>query len=46
MNDLRNFSDIFRKNVSYDNIKSQIKIIASSSLQKIHLWKNHWGESN
>ena len=25
MNDLRNFSDIFRKNVSYDNIKSQKK---------------------
>ena len=38
---MRNFNEIFRKNVSYDNIKSQKKNRVSPSLQKIHFLKNH-----
>ena len=40
LNDIRNFSEIFRKDVTYDNISSK-KSRALPPLQKIHLLKNH-----
>ena len=39
MNDLRNFNEIFRKDVVYDNTKSREKVF-TLSLQKINFWKN------
>ena len=44
LNDLTNFSEIFRKDVTYDNIKLQ-KSRVSPSLQDIHFSKNHRGRS-
>ena len=45
LNDLTNFSEIFRKDVTYDNIKSCKKNRVSPSLQDIHFSKNHRGRS-
>ena len=41
LNDLKNFNEIFRKNLTYDNIKSHTKNSVSLSLWKIHFWENH-----
>ena len=38
-NDLRNFNEIFRKNMTYDNIKSHKKL--GSSLENTVLEKTH-----
>ena len=43
LNDLKNFNEIFTKDVAYDNIKSQQNRI-SLSLQKINFWKNDRGD--
>ena len=43
LNDLRNFHDILRKDVTYDNIKSHKKSRDSPSLWKMYFWKNHRG---
>ena len=40
LNCKRNLNEIFTKDVTYDNIKSQKRGV-SPSLQKIHFWKNH-----
>ena len=38
---MRNFNEVFRKDGTYDNIKSHKKSQGSSpSLQKIYFWKN------
>ena len=45
LNNLRNFNEIFRKKMTYDNINSHKKTTVSPSLWEIHFWKNHrgWG---
>ena len=45
MNDLRNFNETFRKDVTYENIKSQKKT-GLQPLWKLHFWKNDSGGSN
>ena len=41
LNDSRNFNDdIFRKDVTYDNIKIKIKKTGPHQGLKIHSWKN------
>ena len=45
--DLRNLNEIFRKDVTYDNIKSHKKAgLHPLSDYKIHFWKNYRGELN
>ena len=43
LNNLRNFNEIFRREMTYDNINSHKKPTVSPSLWKIHFWKNHRG---
>ena len=43
---LENFNEMFRKNVTYDDIKSCKKSSTSASLFKRYFWKNHRGEVN
>ena len=40
LDDLRNFNDIFRKDIAYDNIKSHKEPKKS---RKIHFWKKPQG---
>ena len=44
LNEYRNLNEIFRKDVTYDNIKSHIKTGLQSFSEKTHFWKNHSGE--
>ena len=44
MNDGRNLDEIFRKDVTYENIRSRKKEGFTSSLQKMHIWKIHRGD--
>ena len=45
--DGENFNDIFRKDVTYDNMKIKKKNRASSSLYKRNIFgKTRWGVSN
>ena len=43
MNDMRNFSEIFRKHVTYDNIKSYKKPGFHPLLEDTVFKKPHWG---
>ena len=43
LNDLVNFTEIFRKNVTYDNIKSKKKQDFTLSLEDTFLKKPLWG---
>ena len=42
---LMNFNEIFRKNLTYDNVKSLKKIAVLSSLWKTQFLKNQWPPS-
>ena len=42
MNELRNFNEIFRKDVTYDNIKSHEKPGVHPFSEK-HFWKDYRG---
>ena len=44
LNEYRNLNEIFRKDVTYDNIKSHTKTGLQSFSEKTHFWKNHSGE--
>ena len=46
LNDLRNFDEIFRKNVAYDNIKNQRKARVRSFSRRDALLEKQQGESN
>ena len=46
LNNTSNFNEIFRKDVTYDNVKSHKKTSASPSLWKMHFSKTTNGGSN